>query len=79
MNCKAKLFFNGRSQAVRLPVEFRFSGTEVYIRRNSNTGDVILSERPESWEDFFATPAAPEAADFLSDRSNEPPEERDVF
>ncbi len=31
---KAKLFANGRSQAVRLPKEFRFPGTEVYIERH---------------------------------------------
>src|SRR5262249_38131387 len=40
----ARLFVNGGSQAVRLPVEFRFEGvTEVYIRRDSVTGEVILS------------------------------------
>ena len=35
----AKLFKNGRSQAVRLPAEFRFEGTEVNIRRDPETGD----------------------------------------
>jgi antitoxin VapB len=49
----AKLFRNGRSQAVRLPSEYRFEGSEVYVRRDPATGDVILSRRPESWEDFF--------------------------
>jgi virulence-associated protein VagC len=39
----AKLFMNGRSQAVRLPKEFRFEGTEVAIRRNPATGEVLLS------------------------------------
>ena len=39
----AKLFMNGRSQAVRLPAEFRFETTEVFIRRDPTTGDVILS------------------------------------
>ncbi len=42
----AKLFKNGRSQAVRLPSEFRFEGEEVFIRRDEKTGDVILSRRP---------------------------------
>ncbi|MCB1065314.1 MAG: AbrB/MazE/SpoVT family DNA-binding domain-containing protein [Verrucomicrobiae bacterium] len=37
---KAKLFMNGRSQAVRLPKEFRFEGSEVSIRRAGNA--VIL-------------------------------------
>jgi antitoxin VapB len=39
----AKLFKNGRSQAVRLPKEFRFEGTEVAIRRDPATGEVLLS------------------------------------
>ena len=43
----AKLFLNGRSQAVRLPAEFRFDGSEVFIRRDPSTGDVILSRRPD--------------------------------
>jgi len=40
----AKLFTHGRSQAVRLPKEFRFEGSEVYVRRVGN--DVVLSARP---------------------------------
>ncbi len=41
----AKLFKNGRSQAVRLPKEFRFEGTtEVVIRRDEKSGDVTLSQ-----------------------------------
>jgi len=33
---RAKLFMNGRSQAVRLPREFRFEGTEVRVIRSGN-------------------------------------------
>jgi antitoxin VapB len=76
----AKLFRNGRSQAVRLPAEYRFEGSEVYIRRNADTGDVILSRRPNSWQDFFElmkTIEVPE--DFLSDRKDSPPQKRDLF
>lgn len=50
----AKIFTTGRSQAVRLPLEFRFEEKEVYIRRDPVTGDVILSRRPDSWREFFA-------------------------
>jgi antitoxin VapB len=54
----AKLFKNGRSQAVRLPKEFRFEGTEVAIRRDPDTGEVILapasSESPISFDEWFA-------------------------
>jgi antitoxin VapB len=35
----AKLFMNGRSQAVRLPKEFRFDGDEVFIKK---VGDVVI-------------------------------------
>ncbi len=50
----AKLFINGRSQAVRLPAAYRFDAKEVYIRRDPDTGDVILSPRPTNWDGFFA-------------------------
>jgi antitoxin VapB len=87
MTKTAKLFRNGRSQAVRLPAEFRFEGKEVAIRRDPTTGDVILSEahKPKSWDDFFAMVArlkaeAPEEfEDFMKDRKDEPPQERDLF
>jgi antitoxin VapB len=76
----AKLFRNGRSQAVRLPAEYRFEGSEVYVRRDPATGDVILSRRPESWKDFFALLNAVEVPrDFLADRKDEPPQKRDLF
>ena len=40
----AKLFWNGRSQAVRLPKEFRFDGTEVHVERDGER--VILEPVP---------------------------------
>ncbi|MDZ4252405.1 MAG: AbrB/MazE/SpoVT family DNA-binding domain-containing protein [Sulfuritalea sp.] len=49
----AKLFKNGRSQAVRLPAEFRFDGDEVLIRRDPVTGDVILSPRNRKFEEWL--------------------------
>lgn len=79
----AKLFKNGASQAVRLPAEFRFEGTEVYVTRDDRTGDVILSSRPgaSTWRRFFEflnTVTVP--ADFMAERPlNAPPEERNVF
>ncbi|MBX3670918.1 MAG: AbrB/MazE/SpoVT family DNA-binding domain-containing protein [Rhodocyclaceae bacterium] len=68
MTQTAKVFTTGRSQAVRLPLEFRFEEKEVYIRRDAVTGDVILSRRPDSWEGLFALDAAAEVpADFMSE------------
>jgi antitoxin VapB len=49
----AKLFKNGRSQAVRLPAEFRFEGDEVLIRRDPVTGDVVLSPHNRKFEEWI--------------------------
>ncbi len=65
----AKLFTNGRSQAVRLPKEYRFDGTEVYIKKVGET--VVLIPMTESWktlidsldqftDDFMANREQPE-------------------
>jgi antitoxin VapB len=79
----AKLFRNGASQAVRLPAEFRFEGSEVFATQDSVTGDVILSRRPGSaaWDDFFVFMRGVEVPDdFMAERPlNQPPGERDVF
>ncbi len=77
----AKIFMNGRSQAVRLPAAFRFDAKEVYIRRDANTGDVILSKRAGDWDDFFrqVKEHAEENKNFLMDRHDGPPQERDFF
>ena len=44
----AKLFWSGRSQAVRLPKEFRFEGDQVRIRRRGNA--VILEPIASDWD-----------------------------
>ena len=76
----AKLFMNGRSQAVRLPANLRFEGDEVYIRRDPETGDVILSRKPGNWNEFFELIRELEIPeDFLTERENEPPEDRELF
>lgn len=63
----AKLFVNGRSQAVRLPAAFRFDTQEVFIRQDAVTGDAILSRRPDDWAGFIAAAnAAAVPDDFLS-------------
>ncbi len=76
----AKLFFSGRSQAVRLPLQYRIEGEEVYIRRDTSTGDIILSRVPkDAWKEFGALVDRTELPDdFLSDRDPRPAEERDL-
>lgn len=76
----AKLFRNGGSQAARLPSDFRFEGSEVIIRQDPSTGDVILSRRPESWASFFElTEQVKVPEDFMSDHGDQAPQERDLF
>jgi len=43
----AKIFINGRSQAIRLPKEFRFSGDDVFIKKIGNM--VILYPKDDPW------------------------------
>jgi len=53
---------------------------EVFIRKEPVTGDIILSRKPESWDDYFKlmeTIEVPE--DFMADRDKELPAARDLF
>lgn len=80
MSATAKLFITGRSQAVRLPREFRFQGSEVFIRRDPQTGDVVLSPKPASWQEFFELANRTKIpADFMADRVDVAAEERSLF
>jgi antitoxin VapB len=80
MSNTAKLFITGRSQAVRLPREFRFQGAEVFIRRDPRTGDVVLSPKPASWQEFFElADRIKMPADFMANRDDLPAGERDLF
>ncbi|MCF8111920.1 MAG: type II toxin-antitoxin system VapB family antitoxin [Desulfobacteraceae bacterium] len=49
----ARLFRNGRNQAVRLPREFEIKAREVIIRKQG--ASLILTPRPETWENYFAS------------------------
>jgi antitoxin VapB len=67
---KARVFMSGRSQHVTIPAEFRFTSDEVYIRRDPQNGDLILSQSPATWDEVFA--AIDEVGfpdDFLDDRA----------
>lgn len=80
MKHTAKLFMNGRSQAVRLPVDYRFDGDEVFIRKDPETGDVILSKKPDNWDGFFKMMESIEVPDdFMSARDHDTIEDKDLF
>ena len=49
---KARVVWVGGQQFILLPEEFRFNEVEVVVRRDKATGDVILSNKKPSWEDF---------------------------
>lgn len=70
----AKLFMHGRSQAVRLPKEFRFEGNEVHVSKVGNKVILEPVEKPafdaKSWR---AKLDALGARDFLAEG---PPEDR---
>ncbi len=77
----AKLFTNGRSQAVRLPVEFRFEGKEVFVERVE--GGVLLRAKPQTvgdWLENYYASSEPAPEDFLIDRDQtQIAQERDLF
>ena len=68
----AKLFKNGRSQAVRLPREFRFEGSEVYIKKTS-LGVLITQKDP--W-DLFAEGVQEISDEFMAERDQPEIQER---
>jgi antitoxin VapB len=76
----AKVFMNGRSQAIRLPKEFRVNTNEVYIARED--GRIVIYPKPEPFSsreevnEFFSSIHYP---DFELERNNEPPQERELF
>jgi antitoxin VapB len=73
----AKLFKTGRSQAVRLPKEFRMSGTEVRIHKEGNK--VILEPLDATWDSLLASLS--EFPDDFMENGREQPDmqERDSF
>jgi len=70
----ARLFRNGRNQAVRLPREFEMKAREVIIRKQGDS--LIITPKPETWEDYFAS-AQRLSDDFPEDIADPPLEPRE--
>lgn len=70
----AKLFMTGRSQAVRLPKEFRFEGEEVLIKRVGN--GVLLLPRNQEWANLLSA-VYDHPDDFKFERDQGKQQERD--
>lgn len=66
-NTRARVFMSGRSQHVTIPREFRFHSSEVSIRRDPESGDLILSEAPSLADVFAALDQANLPKNFLND------------
>lgn len=69
----AKLFQNGQSQAVRLPKDFRFGGTEVFAKKTRNA--VVLIAKDNPWESLFQS-LDRFSEDFMSERNQPKPQKR---
>lgn len=72
----AKLFTNGQSQAVRLPKEFRFSGTTVFIKKLGTTIVLIPNDHP--WDSLLNS-LNKFTPDFMQDREQPDDQFRDEF
>jgi len=70
----AKIFVNGRSQAVRLPKEYRFEESDVFIKKIDDV--VMLIPRNKVWKTFRIS-FTKFSEDLLLERNNELPQERD--
>jgi antitoxin VapB len=70
----ARLFKNGRSQAVRLPKEYRFKGDRVYVKRVGNS--VVLIPYTEPWQSLFDS-LSQFSDDFMADREQPAEQERE--
>ncbi|MGH7573659.1 MAG: antitoxin [Longimicrobiales bacterium] len=74
MRRTAKVFMTNRSQAVRLPKEFQFTTSEVFIRKEGD--EVILSPRPLDWSAYLDEgPVA--SQEFMEGVSDLPVQERE--
>jgi antitoxin VapB len=71
---KAKIFLNGRSQAVRLPKEYRFDGDEVFVKK---VGDIVLLIPTELDWSIMEAAANYITDDFMNDRNQPKPQKRE--
>lgn len=73
----ARIFKNGKSQAIRLPKEFRFRGSHVYIKKMGNV--VVLIPEENSWQSLIESLEL-FSADFMAEREQPPTQSReDIF
>ena len=74
----AKVFQNGRSQAIRIPKEFRVDTTEVYIEKVGETL-VIRPKHQNKWDNFFNILDEVDTSDFFLERVQPPLDNKELF
>ena len=75
----AKVFLNGRSQAIRIPKDFRVDTNEVYIEKVGDTL-VITPKKNNHWDRLFETLNEVDTSDFMNERVQPPLDKReDLF
>jgi antitoxin VapB len=72
----AKIFKNGKSQAIRLPKEYRFQGSKVYVKQVGNA--VVLIPEQDSWQTLIES-LEQFSDDFMLERQQPPQEREGVF
>lgn len=81
MTTKAKIFMNGRSQAIRLPAKLRIQSSEVVIEQIGNAlwvqPEARVTEDMGEWLKVFYASSEPLPEDFLAERNDAPAQERD--
>jgi len=75
----AKVFLNGRSQAIRIPKDFRVDSNEVYIEKVGETL-VITPKKKNHWDTLFETLEQVDTTGFMNERVQPPLDKReDLF
>ena len=78
MTLIAKVFKNGRSQAIRIPKEYRVDSDEVYIEKVGDTL-IIRPKKEDKWDNFFEQLKEVDTKDFMKDREQPPVQDRELF
>ncbi len=78
MKLIGKVFKNGRSQAIRIPKEFRVDSDEVYIDKIGDTL-IIKPKNSNKWTHFFNKLNDVDTKDFMQDRKQLPVQDRELF
>ena len=72
----AKIFINGRSQAVRLPKEFRFTGNDVFVKKLGKM--VVLIPKDDPWSSLVSS-LDQFSDDFMDDRCQPNQDSREIL